>query len=213
MRKKTRTKVKKYITIVSIVLGIILLILGVIFLVKLTKRPTITYKDGLVGKNYFKEITINLSTKEVKRDDKESSLTNEFDITEEKANELFLEEENMTKFLSNSVFDVSLDNGIYTIKNQYQTKSIIVKTKDLKDIVEGETATKIADNLYLLEFFSEKMTKAMITYYEKQDYIEKIYLDEIFTDEPLNDISQTMYGSNQIDLGEYLSLRNNINGT
>ena len=212
MRRKTRTKVKKYVTITSIILGIILLIAGIIFLIKLSKRPTISYRDGLVGKNYFKEITIDLNTKEVRRDNIQSSLVDEFDISEEKANELFASEENMTKFLANSVFDISFDNNIYIIRNQYQTKSIMVKANEVKEIVEGETATKLADNLYLLEFFSEKMTKAMTSYYEKQPYIEKIYKDEIFIDQPLNDISQTMYGSNQVNLRGYHSLGTTVMG-
>ncbi len=206
MRRKTRTKVKKYLIITGSVIGIILLIIGVIFLVKLTKKPTISYRDGLVDKNYFCEITIDMNTKEVKRDNQNTTLSEEFGVTEEKENQLFASEEEMTNFLSDSVFDIKAENGIFTIKNPYQTKCIIVKAKEIKETTEGEEVTRLSDNLYLLSFFSEKMTKVMYDFYKEKPYIEKIFYDDVFIDNPLSDISQTMYGENQVDLGNYHSL-------
>ena len=47
----------------------------------------------------------------------------------------------------------------------------------------GEEIFKLTDNLYLLSFFSEKLTKAMYEYYINKPYIEKIYLDEVFINE------------------------------
>ncbi len=38
----------------------------------------------------------------------------------------------MRKLLSNSVFDISENGQTFTIKNLYQTKSIIVKSKNVK---------------------------------------------------------------------------------
>lgn len=206
MRRKTRTKVKKALMVSGIVLGIILIIIAIIFIVKLNQKKEISYDDGLVGKNYFKEITIDLNTKEVKRDGIESSLREEFDISEEQETLSFSSEEEMKKLLSNSVFDISVDKQVYTIKNPFQTKNIIIEADEIKEQVPGEEITQITDDLYVLSFYSEKLTKAMYNYYKEQDYIEKVFYDDIFIDEPINDISQTMYGEVQVDLNNYHSL-------
>ena len=197
MRRKTRTKVKKYLKIVGIIIGIILIIVGIIFAIKLSKRPQISYDDGLVCKNYFKEITIDLSNKEVKRDNKKSSLTEEFDITEEQASLGFTTKEEMLKLLSDSVFEISDEGQILKIKNPYQTKTLLVKAEDIKQTVEGTKITELSNNLYALNFYSEKLTKAMYNYYKEQNYIQKVYCDEIYIDKPINDISQTVYGESR----------------
>ena len=194
MRRKTRTKVKKYLKIIGIIVGIILLIIGIIFAIKLSKRPEISYEDGLVGKNPFIEITIDLANKEVKRDNTETSLRDEFDITEEQENLAYTSVEEMQNLLSDSVFDISLDGQKFTIKNQYQTKKFIVEADEVKQKVEGEEITELSQGMYLLSFYSERLTKAMYNYYQNQEYIKQIYNDEIFIDEPINDISQTVYG-------------------
>lgn len=206
MRRKTREKVKKGLIIAGIVLGIILIIVGIILVIKLNQKPEISYDDGLVCKNYFIEMTIDLNTKTVKRDDIETSLTEEFAISEDQQNLAFTSAEEMRNLLSNSVFDISEENNIFTIKNNYQTKKIIVEADDVKEKVEGEEIVKVADNLYVLEFYSEKLTKAMYNYYKEQDYIQNIFLDNVFIDEPINDISQTMYGEAQVGLNNYHSL-------
>lgn len=206
MRRKTRAKVKKGLIISGVVVGIILIIIGIILAIKLNQKPEISYDDGLVGKNYFTQITIDLNTKEVKRDNIESSLREEFDITEEQEQLGFTSEEEMRKLLSNSVFDISVDKQVFTIKNPFQTKNIIVKANDVQEKVDGEEITKITDGLYLLSFYSEKLTKAMYNYYKEKDYIEKVFYDDVFINEPINDISQTMYGETEINLNGYHSL-------
>ena len=212
MRRKTRTKVKKGLIISGIIVGIILIIIGIILLIKLNQKPDISYDDILVGKNYFKQITIDLNTKEVKRDNIETSLKEEFDISEEQENLVFSSEEEMKKFLSDSVFDVSTDKQIFTIKNPFQTKNIIVKAEEIHEKVEGEEIIKVADKLYILSFYSEKLTKAMYNYYKDKQYIEKIFYDDVFIDEPINDISQTMYGETEVNLNNYHSLGATIMG-
>ena len=212
MRRKTRTKVKKGLIISGIIVGIILIIIGIILLIKLNQKPDISYDDILVGKNYFKQITIDLNTKEVKRDNIETSLKEEFDISEEQENLAFSSEEEMKKFLSDSVFDVSTDKQIFTIKNPFQTKNIIVKAEEIHEKVEGEEIIKVADKLYILSFYSEKLTKAMYNYYKDKQYIEKIFYDDVFIDEPINDISQTMYGETEVNLNNYHSLGATIMG-
>ena len=118
MRKKTRTKLKKYLKIAGIVIGILILIIGTVLLINLSKTPEVSYKDTLVCKNYFCEITIDLNTKQIKRDDKETTFSNEFEVSKEKEELIFSSEEEMKKFFSDSVFDVSFENGVFKIKDK-----------------------------------------------------------------------------------------------
>ena len=212
MRRKTRTKVKKGLIIAGITTGVILLIIGIIIAIKLHQQPEISYDDGITCKNYFKQITINLSNKEVKRDNIETSLKEEFNISNEEENLAFSSMDEMRKLLSNSVFDISENGQTFTIKNLYQTKSIIVKSKNVKETVDREEVTQISENLYVLSFYSEKLTKAMYNYYKDKDYIEKIYYDDVTINKQINDISQTMYGGTEVDLNNHHSLGATVMG-
>ena len=212
MRRKTRTKVKKGLIIAGITIGVILLIIGIIIAIKLHQQPEISYDDGITCKNYFTQITINLSNKEVKRDNIETSLKEEFNLSDEEENLAFSSMDEMRKLLSNSVFDISENGQIFTIKNLYQTKSIIVKSKNVKETVDREEVTQISENLYVLSFYSEKLTKAMYNYYKDKDYIEKIYYDDVTINKQINDISQTMYGGTEVDLNNHHSLGATVMG-
>lgn len=205
MRRKTRAKVKKALLISGIIVGIVIIMAAIILIVILHNRE-ISYDDGLVGKNYFTEITIDFNTKEVKRDGIDTSLREEFDISEEQETLSFSSEEEMRNLLSNSVFEISTEGQVITIKNPYQTKKIIVEADEIKEQVPDQEITEITEGLYVLSFYSEKLTKAMYNYYKEQDYIQQVFLDEVFIDEPLNDISQTMYGEVQVDLNNHHSL-------
>lgn len=212
MRRKTRTKVKKGLIIAGITIGVILLIIAIIIAIKLHQQPEISYDDGITCKNYFKQITINLSNKEVKRDNIETSLKEEFNLSDEEENLAFSSMDEMRKLLSNSVFDISENGQTFTIKNLYQTKSIIVKSKNVKETVDREEVTQISENLYVLSFYSEKLTKAMYNYYKDKDYIEKIYYDDVTINKQINDISQTMYGGTEVDLNNHHSLGATVMG-
>ena len=212
MRRKTRTNVKKGLIIAGITIGVILLIIGIIIAIKLHQQPEISYDDGITCKNYFKQITINLSNKEVKRDNIETSLKEEFNLSDEEENLAFSSMDEMRKLLSNSVFDISENGQTFTIKNLYQTKSIIVKSKNVKETVDREEVTQISENLYVLSFYSEKLTKAMYNYYKDKDYIEKIYYDDVTINKQINDISQTMYGGTEVDLNNHHSLGATVMG-
>lgn len=212
MRRKTRTKVKKGLIISGITIGVILIIIGIIIAIKLHQQPEISYDDGITCKNYFTQITINLSNKEVKRDNKETSLKEEFNLSDEEENLAFSSMDEMRKLLSNSVFDISENGQTFTIKNLYQTKSIIVKSKNVKETVDREEVTQISENLYVLSFYSEKLTKAMYNYYKDKDYIEKIYYDDVTINKQINDISQTMYGGTEVDLNNHHSLGATVMG-
>ena len=52
----------------------------------------------------------------------------------------------------------------------------------------------------------------MYNYYKDKQYIEKIFYDDVFIDEPINDISQTMYGETEVNLNNYHSLGATIMG-
>ena len=212
MRRKTRTKVKKGLIIAGITIGVILLIIGIIIAIKLHQQPEIYYDDGITCKNYFTQITINLSNKEVKRDNIETSLKEEFNLSDEEENLAFSSMDEMRKLLSNSVFDISENGQTFTIKNLYQTKSIIVKSKNVKETVDREEVIQISENLYVLSFYSEKLTKAMYNYYKEKDYIEKIYYDDVTINKQINDISQTMYGGTEVDLNNHHSLGATVMG-
>ena len=203
MRRKTRTKVQKWLTLAGIIIGIFLLIIGTILLIKLSHGPKITYDDKIVCKNYFSEITIDFNNRKVKRDNKETSLIEEFGITKEQEELVFSSAEEMNILLSDSTFEITVENEIFKIRNPYQTKCFMLKTSELAEKAEGEEIYKLSDNLYLVSFYSEKLTKAMYNYYKSQPYIENIYLDEVFIDNPINDISQTMYGETPTDLKGY----------
>ena len=203
MRRKTRTKVKKILQIVGIVIGIIILIIGIVFAIKLSQKPKISYDDTLTCNNLFSEITIDFNKRIVKRDNLETSLIDEFGISKEEEEFLFSNKVELENFLMDSAFDIEIEDNILKITDQFQTKSIIVKANKIKEKIEGEKITEIAEGMYILKFYSEKLTKAMFNYYQNQDYIDEIYYDEILIDKPLNDISQTMYGETQVDLKNY----------
>ena len=205
MKRKTRTKVKKGLIIAGIVIGIAIII-SIIIAIRLYEKKEISYDDGITSKNYFTQITIDLGEKEVKRDNIETTLKEEFNISDEQESLAFSSPEEMRKLLSNSVFDISEEGQIFTIKDLYQTKSIIVKATDIKEKVDKEEITQIADNLYVLSFYSEKLTKAMYNYYKDKDYIEKIFYDDVTINTQINDISQTMYGETEVELNAHQSL-------
>ena len=213
MRRKTRAKVKKGLIITSIVIAVILIIIAITFLIiKINQKKEISYDDGVTCKNYFTKITIDINSKEVKRDEIETTLKEEFNITEEQENQLYSSSDEMRKYLSNSVFNISENGQTFTIENPYQTKSLIVKAKDIKEKIEGEEINKIADNLYILSFYSEKLTKAMYNYYKEKEYIQKIFYDEVTINKTINDISQTMYGETETDLKNHHSLGATVMG-
>ena len=141
-----------------------------------------------------------MRNKKVKRDEIDTSLIEEFGVTKEQEELAFSSDEELKKIFSNSVFEINQENQVFKLKNQYQTKCFMVKSPEVVEKAEGEEIFKLTDNLYLLSFYSEKLTKAMYEYYQNKPYIEKVYLDEVFINEPINDISQTMYGENPTDL-------------
>ena len=206
MRRKTRTKVKKYLIISSIIIGIILIIALIFFIIKINQKPEISYDDKIVAKSYFSEIKVDFNNKKVTKDKKKVLLSEILNITKEQEEMAFSTEEELKKILNNSAFDISIENQIYTIKNPYQTKSFFVNAENIKEKVQGEEIQEIAENLYMVSCYSEKLTKAMYNYYKSKEYISNIYLDEVYIDDPVSDISQTMYGETDVNLNGFHTL-------
>ena len=207
MRRKTRAKVGKVLKIVGIILGIIALIMGIIIIIKINKTPSSSYDDILVGKNYFEQITINLNTNKIKRDGTTTTLVQEFGISKEEEDLALSSKEELNNLLSKSVFEVSSsEEGIYSLKNPFQTKKLIVQADNIEEVVKGEDIVELQNGLYILSFYSEKLTKAMYEYYQNKDYIKNIFYDEVFIDKPVGDESQTMYGGTDVELNGYHSL-------
>ena len=122
MRRKTRTKVNRVLKIIGIILGIIAIIIGIILAIRLNKMPNISYDDVLVGKNFFEEIVIDFNTKQVKRDNIETTLVEEFEISEEEEKLYLSSEEELSNFLNKSVFEISSDARNIYVKRQFSNK-------------------------------------------------------------------------------------------
>ena len=206
MRRKTRTKVKKYLIYSGIAVGIILIIALIIFIIKISQKPEISYDDKIVAKGYFSEIKIDFNNKKVTKDENKVSLSEIFNITKEQEEMAFSTEEELKKLLNDSAFDISIENQIYTIKNPYQTKCFFVNAESIKERVQGEEIHEITDNFYLITCYSEKLTKAMYNYYKSKDYVKNIYFDEVYINIPVSEISQTMYGDTNVNLNGFHTL-------
>lgn len=206
MKRKTRTKVKRILLSIGVIIGIIIIGVVVYFIKEGKKEKEISYEDGIVCKNFFKVIEIDISNKKVTRDGKDSTILEEFDISKELEDAIFSSQEEMNKFLSNSVFEISYSDNVFKIQNPYQRKCIIAKAEKIKDKIEGEEILEIYPNIFIINFSTEKLTKIMYNYYKDQSYIDKIYLDDIYIDEPIKDISQTVYGDTESDLKGYHTL-------
>lgn len=197
MKYKSRLKIG--LIIAGIIAGIVLIITTIFLIFKINnKKVEITYEDVVTGKNYFLELKIDLNEKKVYRDNEETTLSKEFDISEDHERILLNSSEELTNYLNQSCFNISVDKNVYKINNPYQTKCFFIQSNEVPGKVEGQDIIKLSDDLFLLSFKSEKLTKAMYESYKSKN--SKIYLDEVYINEKLNDVSQTMYGETQVDL-------------
>ena len=199
MKYRSKSKLKIGLIISGIIAGIILIITAIVLIIKFNDKKTeISYEDVVAGKNYFVELKIDLNEKKVYRDGEETSLNVEFDISKDHEKILLNSSEELTNYLNQSSFNVSVDKNVYKINNPYQTKCFFIQSNEVPGKVEGQDIIKLSDDLFLLSFKSEKLTKAMYEIYK--DKYPKIFLDEVYINNRLNDISQTMYGETQVDL-------------
>ena len=198
MRNRNKAKLKIGLIIAGIIIGLALITITIIFIIKFNKKPEISYEDIVTGKNYFLELKIDLNEKKVYRDNEETSLSEEFDITKDHERILLNSSEELTNYLNQSSFDINVEKNVYKIKNPYQTKCFFIQSNEMIEAIDGQDVLKLSDNLALLSFRTEKLTKAMYNSYKNKNY--KIILDEVYLNNKLNDISQTMYGEAPVDL-------------
>lgn len=197
MRKYQRRKINKILLISAIVLIILSIIIGVIIYLKSKdKEQEVLYEDTITCNNYFTEITIDFTKKEVKRDDIETTIQKEFNITEEQENLILSSKEELQKFFIETVFEIQIKDNIAYITNKYQTKKIIIETDIMKEDFNASNVSNLQDNVYLLEYDTQKRTKAAFEYFQFADWIKKVEIDEVLYIEPINDESQTVYGEN-----------------
>ena len=203
---------------INIVLTVVLVLLIVVTIVAIaiwkktsaSLNQDISYEDKLNTKNYFENIAINFDVKKVKRDGADTSLKEEFGISEDEEAEILSSKENLRTFLSGSTYEISRqDNNIVYIKNEYQTKQILVICDDKIDknsSFNAKTIRKMPSGTYILEYDTKKRARAAEEYFLAKDgYI--VLKDEITYTQKISDESQTMYGENHEDLPEGINSR------
>lgn len=203
---------------INIILMIVLLILIVvtIFAIIIWKRTStslnqdVSYEDKLNTKNYFENIAINFDVKKAKRDGTDTTLKEEFGITEEEEAYVLSSKENLREFLSGSTYEIARqDNNIVYIKNEYQTKKILVicnEKIDKNNSFNAKDIRQMPSGTYIIEYDTKKRARAAEEYFSaKSGY--KVLKDEITFNQQISDESQTMYGENHDDLPEGVNSR------
>lgn len=197
-----RKKLNKILAIIAIILIVIAIIAVIWYMVLIkNKKPINDYTDKIIAKNYFEQMTIDLNTKQVKRDEIETTLKDEFEISEEQQNLILSSIEEINNFFENTTFNVELKDGTVSIVNPYQTKTLILQANEIKDSFDAEEEIQIQEGLYILKYDTQARTKAAYEYLSQEIWMDNLEIDEIFTIEPINDESQTVYGEVNIDDG------------
>lgn len=195
MRKYQRKKLNKILLISAIVLVILSIIIGIIlYLNAKNKKEQELYEDTVVCNNYFTQITVDFTKKEVKRDNIHTTMQKEFNVTEEQENVILSSQEELQNFLLGTVFEIQIKEDIAYITNKYQTKKIIIEAENINGEFKEATVSNLQDNVYLLEYDTQKRTKAAFEYLKSVEWIKKVEIDEVLYIETINDESQTVYG-------------------
>ena len=161
------------------------------------KQDKINYEDTVTAKNYFEKMTINLSDKTVKRDNTETTLQEEFGMPEEQVNLILTSQEELDNYFGNSTFEVDKKENIVTLKNPYQTKTLLVEASEIEDNFDALEETSVQEGLYILKYDTQKRTKAAYEYLKEQEGINEVQPDEVCIIETINDESQTLYGEDE----------------
>ena len=195
MNEYKRAKLNKILIIVAIVLIVISIISIISYGVFRRKidNEKLNYNDTVIGKNYFSEITIDTESKKVKRDEKETSLQEEFGINDSYAEELLQSTGDLINYFENSTIEVEMQNKIIHLKNPYQTKTLIVEADEIEDNFDAIIEEEIQEGLFILKYDTQKRTRAAYQYLQQQG-IKKVEIDEVSIINVINDESQTVYG-------------------
>ncbi|MCI9064061.1 MAG: S8 family serine peptidase [Clostridia bacterium] len=205
MRKYQKKKLVKTIIIIASIF-IILAIIGIVLYLNLRDdEEEIAYYDSVLSNNYFTQMTIDLSNKKIKRDNINTNMQKEFNITEEKEQILLSSQEELINFFADTAFEVKIKDNIAYIRNQYQTKKIIIEAESIKDNFDAQKVSKLQDGLYLLEYDTQKRTKAAYEFFKTAQWIKAMENDEVEYIETINDESQTVYGEENREESKYKS--------
>lgn len=196
MNEYKRAKLNKILIIIAIVLVVISIVLIVSYsmIAKNRNKEKLNYDDSIIGKNYYMDITINTESKEIKRDGKETTLNEEFDIGDLKEEELLNSTGDLINFFEDSTIEVEMQNSIIHLKNLYQTKTLLVEAEEIEDDFNAIDNQEIQEGLFVLKYDTEKRTRAAYQYLQTQPGINKVVIDEVMQIETINDESQTVYG-------------------
>lgn len=196
MNEYKRAKLNKVLIIIAIVLVVISIVLIVSYsmIAKNRNKEKLNYDDSIIGKNYYVDITIDTESKEIKRDGKETTLNEEFDIGDLKEEELLNSTGDLINFFEDSTIEVEMQNKIIHLKNQYQTKTLLVEAEEIEDDFNAIDNQEVQEGLFVLKYDTEKRTRAAYQYLQTQPGINKVVIDEVTQIETINDESQTVYG-------------------
>ena len=158
----TRKKLNKILSITAITLAVTAVIVTIIYILTKNKKQEIVYEDRIINNKYFIDISINLEKRTVSRDNNKTTLKDEFNISEDTENEILQSEENIRNFFQNTVYEIQNIEGTIHIKNEYQTKKLIIETSELKQDFDADKAIEIQENLYILNFDTRCKNKSSI---------------------------------------------------
>lgn len=198
MNEYKRAKLNKILIIVAVVLVVIAIAVAVTYVSISSKRrkQKIDYNDTVIGKNYYVEITIDTENKKVKRDQIDTTLQQEFGISDNQAEALLNSTGDLINYFENTTIEVEMQNKIIHLKNPYQTKTLFVEADAIEDNFDAIEETQVQEGIYILKYDSQKRTKAAYDFLSQNQEIKKVEIDEVMIISTINDESQTVYGDN-----------------
>ena len=196
MNSYKRAKLNKILIIVAIVLVLVAIICIVSYAIVVGNKKDIDldFKDTIIGKNYYVDITIDTETKIVKRDQIDTSLQEEFGISDSEAEELLNTTGELINYFDNSTNQLEMQNKVIHITNPFQTKTLLVEADEIEDNFDAIKETEVQEGLFILEYDTQKRTKKAYEYLLQNPEIRKIEADEVSIISTINDESQTVYG-------------------
>ena len=194
-----RAKLNKILIIAAIILVLVAIICIVVYGIVAGKKQDdeLDFRDIIIGKNYYVDITIDTETKKVKRDQIDTSLQEEFGISDQNAEELLNTTGNLINYFENSTNEVEMRNKVIHIKNPFQTKTLLVEADEIEDNFDAIKETEVQEGLYVLEYDTQKRTKKAYQYLQERPEIKKVQVDEVSIINTMNDESQTVYGEKE----------------
>lgn len=197
MNQYQKAKLNKILIIVAISLVVIVLIAmtSYILIKNNSNKQKVSYDDTITGKNYFVDIVIDTEAKTVKRDQKETTLQEEFGIDDAKAELMLYSPGDVTSYFEDSTVEVEMENKKIHLKNPFQTKTLLVEADEIEDNFDAVEELPVQEGLFLLKYDSQKRAKAAYEYLQTEQGIKKVEPDEVSFINTINDESQTVYGA------------------